>query len=61
MGKKILLREVNCGKGTTSQSSLILHFGLGKKKKVNLNYRFLKESEKVIKNVGANRLIIIED
>jgi len=61
MGKKILLREVNCGKGTTSQSSLILHFGLGKKKKVNLNYRFLSGKEKALRNIKANQLIIIEE
>ncbi|MCX7837243.1 MAG: FG-GAP-like repeat-containing protein [candidate division WOR-3 bacterium] len=61
IGKKILLREVNCGKGTTSQSSMILHFGLGKKNKINLNYRFLGGKEKTLKNIKANQLLIIEE
>ncbi|MEO0130595.1 MAG: FG-GAP-like repeat-containing protein [candidate division WOR-3 bacterium] len=61
MDKKILLREVNCGKGTTSQSSMILHFGLGKKNKINLNYRFLGSKEKSLKNIKANQFLIIEE
>ncbi|MEO0096730.1 MAG: ASPIC/UnbV domain-containing protein, partial [candidate division WOR-3 bacterium] len=59
--KKILLREVNCGKGTTSQSSMILHFGLGKKNKINLNYCFLGSKEKSLKNIKANQFLIIEE
>ncbi|MEO0117936.1 MAG: FG-GAP-like repeat-containing protein [candidate division WOR-3 bacterium] len=61
MDKKILLREVNCGKGITSQSSMILHFGLGKKNKINLNYRFLGSKEKSFKNIKANQFLIIEE
>ncbi len=61
INKKILLREVNCGKGTTSQSSTILHFGLGKKKRVNLSYRFLAGKENNLKNVEANQFLVIEE
>jgi hypothetical protein len=56
------IREVNCGNGYQSQSSLRLHFGLGRRKKVDLiEIRWPSGSVQIIKSVSANQLLSINE
>ena len=56
------IREVNCGNGYQSQSSLRLHFGLGQRKKVDLiEIRWPSGSVQRIKNVSSNQLLAINE
>ncbi|MGQ9677760.1 MAG: FG-GAP-like repeat-containing protein [bacterium] len=61
-GKKRYLREVQGGKGTTTQNSLIQHFGLGSSKQpVTIEVRFGPDSKTIIKNVLPDQLIVVTE
>ncbi len=61
-GKRRYIREVEGGKGTTSQNSLIQHFGLGKSNRpVTVEVRFGPHSRKIISNVKPNQIITITE
>ncbi len=59
-GKKRWIREVEGGKGTTSQNSLIQHFGLGKSNQpVTVEVRFAPGSTVRLKDVQPDQLITV--
>jgi hypothetical protein len=61
-GKSRQIREVEGGKGTTSQNSLIQHFGLGRlDNPVTVEVRFGPHSRTVVKGVKPNQLITVEE
>ncbi|MFO7675920.1 MAG: CRTAC1 family protein [bacterium] len=56
------VREVAAGSGTTSQGSPVQHFGLGADPRpVTLRVRFRPGRETVIRDVGVNRLVTVEE
>ncbi len=61
-GKSRQIREVEGGKGTTSQNSLVQHFGLGRlDKPVMVEVKFGPKSRTVLKGVKPNQLITVEE
>jgi len=61
-GKNRQIREVEGGKGTTSQNSLIQHFGLGQfDTPVTVEVRFGPHSRKVVKGVKPNQLLTVTE
>jgi len=61
-GKSRQIREVEGGKGTMSQNSLVQHFGLGRSDNpVTVEVRFGPHSRKVVKGVRPNQLITVEE
>jgi len=61
-GKKRYIRQVEGGKGTTSQNSLVQHFGLGKSKApITVEVRFGKDSQVTLKNVQPNQMLIVTE
>jgi hypothetical protein len=61
-GKSSQIREVEGGKGTTSQNSLVQHFGLGRfDTPVTVEVRFGPKSRVVLKGVTPNQLITVEE
>jgi len=61
-GRKRYIREVEAGKGTTSQNSLIQHFGLGNSKApITVEVRFGKDSHITLKNVQPNQMLIVTE
>ncbi len=61
-GKNLQIREVEGGKGTMSQNSLVQHFGLGKSgTPVTVEVRFGPRSKVVLRNVTPDQLITIEE
>lgn len=61
-GKKRYVREVEGGKGTTSQNSLIQHFGLGKSSApVTVEVRFGINSKVILKDVHPDQQITVTE
>jgi len=61
-GKSTQIREVEGGKGTTSQNSLVQHFGFGRfDTPVTVEVRFGPESKVVLKNVQPDQHIVVEE
>ncbi|MFB0509313.1 MAG: FG-GAP-like repeat-containing protein [bacterium] len=61
-GKKSQIREIQGGKGTTSQNSLVAHFGFGKDKKpVNVEVKFPSGFKKVLKGINLNQSLTIKE
>jgi len=61
-GKSRQIREVEGGKGTTSQNSLVQHFGLGRSAvPVTVEVRFGPRSRKVIKGVKPNQIVPVTE
>jgi tetratricopeptide (TPR) repeat protein len=61
-GKNLRIREVQGGKGTMSQNSLVQHFGLGRSDTpVTVEVRFGPKSRAVVKGVTPNQLITVEE
>jgi hypothetical protein len=61
-GKLQQIREVEGGKGTMSQNSLVQHFGFGRlDTPVTVEVRFGPTSRVVLKNVKPDQLITIEE
>ena len=61
-GRKRYLREVQAGKGTTSQNSLIQHFGLGKSNEpLTVEVRFGPNSTVALKNVKPDQLLVVTE
>ena len=61
-GKKRYLRQVEGGKGTTSQNSLIQHFGLGKSNEpITVQVLFGKNSQITLQNIKPNQLLTITE
>jgi hypothetical protein len=61
-GKSRQIREVEGGKGTTSQNSLVQHFGLGRfDNPATVEVRFGPHSRRLVKGVGPNQLITVEE
>lgn len=61
-GRKKYIREIEGGKGTTSQNSLIAHFGLGSSPgPVTIQVRFGPNSTLTLKNVEPDRLVVITE
>ncbi|MGQ9707538.1 MAG: FG-GAP-like repeat-containing protein [bacterium] len=61
-GKKRYIREVEGGKGTTSQNSLIQHFGLGSSNQpLTVAIRFGKNSTVTLKNVQPDQLLTVTE
>ncbi|MCL6466088.1 MAG: FG-GAP-like repeat-containing protein [candidate division WOR-3 bacterium] len=61
-GKKQYLREVEGGKGTTSQNSLVQHFGLGNSNQpVTVKVRFGINSPVILKDVSPDHMIIVTE
>ncbi len=59
---KIMTRQIEGGKGTTNQNSLICHFGFGKYKgPVFLEIRFPLGKKKILEKVRLNQLLTIEE
>ncbi len=59
-GARRYVREVEGGKGTTSQNSLIQHFGLGPHSTpVTVEVRFAPGRTRVLKNVKPDRLLTV--
>ncbi|HDH57222.1 MAG TPA: CRTAC1 family protein, partial [Bacteroidetes bacterium] len=59
-GQETQLREISGGKGTTSQHSRIVYFGLGESDKpVNLEVRFPSGEVVNLKGLGVDRRIVI--
>ncbi len=56
------IREVEGGHGTTSQNSLVQHFGLGKDNRpVTVEVRFSPNSSRRIKDVRPNQLVVVTE
>jgi hypothetical protein len=56
------IREVNCGDGYQAQSSFQLHFGLGRRTKVDLiEIKWPSGSIQRLKNISPNRLLAITE
>ncbi len=61
-GNSVQIREVEAGSGTTSQNSLIQHFGLGASAApVDIEVRFSQTSTVRLKAVKPNHLIVVEE
>lgn len=61
-GKKSQIREIQGGKGTTSQNSLIAHFGLGKNKGlVTIEVTFPSGIRRTLKKIKPNQLVKIQE
>jgi hypothetical protein len=61
-GKSRQIREVEGGKGTTSQNSLVQHFGFGHfDTPVTVEVRFGPHSRRLVKGVKPNQLITVEE
>jgi tetratricopeptide (TPR) repeat protein len=61
-GKSRQIREVEGGKGTMSQNSLVQHFGFGRfDNPVTVEVRFGLKSKVVLKNVKPDQLITVEE
>jgi hypothetical protein len=61
-GKSRQIREVEGGKGTTSQNSLVQHFGFGRfDTPVTVEVRFGPGSRTVVKGVKPNQLVTVEE
>jgi hypothetical protein len=61
-GKSRQIREVEGGKGTMSQNSLVQHFGFGRfDTPVTVEVRFGPKSKVVLKDVKPDRLMTIEE
>jgi len=61
-GKRVQIREISGGKGTTSQNSLVAHFGLGKNKNpISVEVRFSTGVCQTRHNIAPNQLIIIQE
>jgi len=61
-GKNRQIREVEGGKGTMSQNSLVQHFGLGLvDKPVTVEVRFGPKSRVVLRGVKLNQLITVTE
>jgi len=61
-GKNRQIREVEGGKGTMSQNSLVQHFGLGRSDTpVTVEVRFGPKSRVVVKGVRPNQLITVSE
>jgi hypothetical protein len=61
-GRQRQVREVEAGSGTTSQGSLVQHVGLGTDgRPVTLRVRFGPGRETVLRNVGVNRRVVVEE
>jgi hypothetical protein len=61
-GKSRQIREVEGGKGTMSQNSLIQHFGFGlSDAPITVEVRFGPKSRKVLRDVKPNQLITVEE
>ncbi|MEO0097975.1 MAG: FG-GAP-like repeat-containing protein [candidate division WOR-3 bacterium] len=59
---KIMARQVEGGKGTTNQNSLIIHFGFGKYKgPVKLEIKFPSGKRKVLENIKLNQLLVVSE
>jgi hypothetical protein len=56
------IREVEGGKGTTSQNSLVQHFGFGRfDTPITVEARFSPNSRTVLKGVKPNQLITVTE
>jgi len=61
-GKNRQIREVEGGKGTMSQNSLVQHFGFGRfDTPVTVEVRFGPESRVVLRNVRLDQLVTVEE
>jgi hypothetical protein len=61
-GRKRQIREVQGGKGTTSQHSLVQHFGLGPDtNRVTVEVRFAPDRRVVMKGITVDRLVVINE
>jgi len=61
-GKDRQIREVEGGKGTTSQNSLVQHFGLGRSDSpVTVEVRFGPTSRVVLKGVKPDQLVTVTE
>jgi hypothetical protein len=61
-GKMRQIREVEGGKGTMSQNSLVQHFGLGSSSvPVTVEVRFGPKNRVMLKNVKPDQLITVEE
>jgi tetratricopeptide (TPR) repeat protein len=61
-GKKSQIREIQGGKGTTSQNSLIAHFGLGKDKGlVTIGVNFPSGIHRTMEKIKPNQLVTIQE
>lgn len=57
-----LIREVEGGKGTGVQSSMVQHFGLGTDDKVNkLTVRWVDNTEQVLTDVNVDQFLTVEE
>ncbi|HEY6802006.1 MAG TPA: CRTAC1 family protein [Pyrinomonadaceae bacterium] len=62
VGGKMQIREINCGNGYQSQSSLAVHFGLDTSKKIDLiEIQWPRGRKQRIRNVTANQLLEIKE
>jgi hypothetical protein len=61
-GRARQIREVEGGKGTTSQNSLIQHFGLGANAApVTVEVRFGPTSRVVLRNIKPDQIITVKE
>ncbi|MBM3314692.1 CRTAC1 family protein, partial [candidate division WOR-3 bacterium] len=61
-GNRVWVREVQGGKGTTSQHSLVQHFGLGQSAQpVSIRVRFAGRDAAPVDNVAPDRLIVVTE
>jgi tetratricopeptide (TPR) repeat protein len=61
-GKKSQIREIQGGKGTTSQNSIIAHFGLGKDKRlVTIEVNFPSGIRKILEKIEPNQLVTVQE
>jgi len=61
-GRKRYIREIEGGKGTTSQNSLIAHFGLGgSDQPVTVQVRFAPGTTVTLKDIRPDRLIVVTE
>lgn len=61
-GKKSQIHEIQGGKGTTSQNSLIAHFGLGKNKNLlSVEVRFPSGITRTLEKIKPNQLLTIKE
>ena len=61
-GKSRQIREVEGGKGTMSENSLVQHFGFGRfDTPVTVEVKFGPRSRVVLKNVKLDQLITLEE
>lgn len=59
---KIITRQIEGGKGTTNQNSLIVHFGFGKEKRlVRLEIKFPSGKRKVLERIKLNQLLVVPE